>query len=163
MAKKADIRAKRKGKAAAKVKARVENNVSDEVVRASGSNKIGNNRDGGAMAAPGEARPRTSRRLANDQPCMLIHSFTNRFHTITMHILSVPLRMIVPVTLMILHATMLIQSAPTPMNPLLVSAFILVLGSDLFLELARFAPMKAVIDPPATKVVRFPSRCGTSG
>ena len=131
--------------------------MSDEEVRTSGSNKTGSNRDGGAMAVPGEARPRPSRRLANDQPCMLIHLFmTCVRHTITVHILSVLLLPIFPVMLMILRVILLFRLVPTLTNPLLVSALVLATRSDLSLELARITPVKAVIGLPALQNVRFP-------
>ena len=87
LGKKAEVRARRKESEAAKAKARATNRVSDEEVRTNGRVRIGSSKDGGTTTL-GEARSGTSRRLANDQPCMGIHGTLNRFHhTIVAHIL----------------------------------------------------------------------------
>ena len=155
MGKKAEVRARGKEHEAAKAKARAVSHVPDEADRTNGRSRIGSNKDGGTTIL-GEARPGTSRQLANDQPCIGIHGSLNRFpHTIAVHILSVLLVLIFPVILMILRVTVLIQVTPTLLNPRCVFAFILVLGSGLFPELARIAPVRVVINRPAKLFVRI--------
>ena len=88
MAKKAEVKARRKERAAAKEKDKVESPAYVGEVRTSGSSRTGSSRDGGTTAALGEARLGTSRGLANDQLCMGIHVIIKcSHHTLATHIM----------------------------------------------------------------------------